>query len=226
MRRALAITLLLAGAATAPAHAADVPEAELGPWLSVGVGIDTFDDVDLSEGARGDLVEDQGAVGGLLVEMFLTTLRFDYGMSLRHEMGGNYQRPNGLTGQFGSSVTAGPLLRWRYWQVEPGSFYLEFIPAWVGIVHSPYVRRDAATMHGLDTEDLPSVTHGFSTSISTGLLFMLSPSLALDLSAYATFIDAEMEVSGTPNVTACEEGQCIDYDRSRAGLQLAFCWTL
>ena len=226
MRAAILVAALSCLCVAPPAQGTNIPEAELGPWIGLGLGAATIDALELTGGAQGTFVEDSGAVGSLALDLFYTTLRLDYGLTVRHLTGGSYQRPNGLGGKFGSLFQAGPLLRWRYWSVDPGSFYVQYVPAWTVALHSPYVRRDAAVMHGVDPEDLPTATHGHSSNLSAGLLWMLSPSIAIDISVNAMVFEADMELSAEADGDACEQGSCIEYQRFRSGLRVSFCWTL
>ncbi|MBD89524.1 MAG: hypothetical protein CL940_04250 [Deltaproteobacteria bacterium] len=226
MRATLLTAALTLCVLAAPARAEPPPEAELGPWFGIGLGAATVDSLELNDGQRGVFVEEPGTVGDLAVDIFFTTLRLDYGATIRHMMGGAYQRPNGLGGRFDALLQVGPLLRWRYWNVEPGSFYIQFVPAWTVALHSPYVRRDGAMMHGIDAEDLPDSSQGFSSDLSAGLLWMLSPDIAIDINISALLFETEMALEATANSDECAEGDCIRYERVRSGLRVSFCWAL
>ena len=198
----------------------------MGPWMGVGLGFSTSDSVELNDGSNGSFTEEGGDVATVSLEAFYTTLRFDVGGALQHMTGGAYQRPNGVTGRFGAMFSAGPFVRWRYWSVVPGSFYLQYMPAWTAVVHSDYVRRDAAMMQSVDAEDVAEVTHSFSNNVGAGFILMLRPDIALDLRVNVMLMESEIDLDATANHDACEQGHCVGYIRERAGLRLSLFWTL
>ncbi len=228
VREALLIAVLVLTTSTSPAHAESGTEAQKGPWIGMGFGLSNQDSVEVADDSLGSFKPADFLAPSLSVQAYYTTLRFDFGALICHMTGGGYQRPNGTDGRFGAMVSAGPFVRWRYWNTLTGAFYLEIMPAWTAVVHSEYLRRDSAVMHGLDPEDIPEVTHLLSGSTGTGFLWMLYPDVALNFNINLWLFDDEMELgdkAGTGTDT-CDGGDCISYERFRTGVRLSLVWTL
>jgi hypothetical protein len=225
VRETLLIAVLVLVTSTSPALAEPDLEARKGPWVGLGVGLSNVDSVELGGGQQGSFVSQDALAASVSLQAFYTTLRFDFGGLLRHMGGGEYQRPNGTEGRFGAMVSAGPFIRWRYWNTVAGPFYLQLMPAWTAAVHSDYVRRDSGVMNDLDADDIPAVTHGLSGSIDAGFLWMVNPDFALDLNLNL-FFEAEIELEKQGSARLCDGAPCIEYERNRAGVRLSLFWTL
>lgn len=218
-----ALALLISAA---PAQANPDLRARNGPWMGLGVGVSSVDALDLSDNARGAIVSKDSAAPSFALQVFYTTLRFDFGGLLRHMAGGDYERPNATDGQLGSMISAGPLIRWRYWNTVAGPFYLSLMPAWTAAGHSDVLRRDVAVMHGVDADDVPPVTHGISGTMSTGFIWMISPDIALDVNANVTLFESDLMLNKPGLADTCDGDPCVNYDRNRAGARLSLLWTL
>jgi hypothetical protein len=194
--------------------------------MGLGVGLSNVDALDLSDEERGVFVSRDSPAPSFALQAFYTTLRFDFGALLRHMASGEYERPNGTDGQFGSMISAGPFIRWRYWNTVAGPLYLQFMPAWTAAMHTDVLRRDAAVMHGLDADDMPEVTHGISGTVGAGFIWMVSPDIALDFNVNVTLFEADMMLDKQGDAELCDGDPCVNFERNRAGVRLSLFWTL
>jgi hypothetical protein len=170
------LTCLASGQAhaeSAPVETTKAVSAEADVWIHGHVGLAFADLIMVDNISTAESVLPTVGIG-----FTFRLSRFDVGV-LVEALGGGYFRGMSKRFRIGGQVRAGALLRWRFVHAAWGGMFLKLVPAWTMFSYSDAMRFQAATLTGVDLEQVDPVSHGFAFEFGAGVRVNVHHDVAL-----------------------------------------------